>query len=157
MNQAAAPGPVGRKPRVEVGLSVIGPGLAVVEVAGEIDMATVQVLSAALVQAAVWPRPEVLLVDLSQVTYLAGCGLHALLTAHSTAEATNGELRLVSASRAVQRVIELTGLERHFHVYPTRAQAQHEARHQHEHPKTQAQQNTTSSNPRPRRTGQNSS
>jgi anti-sigma B factor antagonist len=92
--------------------------LLVVE--GEIDTLTAGALERALTSLLADPA-EVLVVDLTAVTFLASSGLAVLIrTAH---EAGERRLRLVSAARAVRRPMEITGSDQLFDLYPDRAAA----------------------------------
>ncbi|WP_410596419.1 STAS domain-containing protein [Amycolatopsis sp. lyj-23] len=93
----------------------------VVEVAGDVDTTT----APALVQAAdeaLAEQPQVLVVDLTRVEFLASPGLTALLTIHRNA-GTATAVRIVASGRATLRPIQLTGLEESLSLFPTREAA----------------------------------
>jgi anti-anti-sigma factor len=79
----------------------------VVRATGEIDMSTIKVLrrelDAARAQAATT------LLDLSRVTFIDSTGLHLLLEATHSSAVSDWAFFVVRASRAVQRVIEVSG------------------------------------------------
>src|ERR1041384_863049 len=84
---------------------------AVLVVEGEIDTLTAGALDRALAQLLADPS-EVLIVDLSDVTFLASSGLAVLI--RSAHEAGERRLRLVSSARAVRRPMEITGSDQLF-------------------------------------------
>ena len=93
-------------------------GTTVLCVCGEVDVATVPGLRAAIAEA-MRPRPRVLVIDLLAVTFLASCGLLAL----AEAAAERAEVRVVAASRECVRPIRVTGLDAVLSMYGTLADA----------------------------------
>jgi anti-anti-sigma factor len=81
---------------------------AVVRLVGEMDMAAEERWSVALADARALSRTVE--VDLSHVTFIDSSGLRCLLAARQRAEAESEDLTLVSASDAVRRLVELSGL-----------------------------------------------
>lgn len=77
---------------------------------GEFDMAAVDAVSAAL-EGAYGGDVEVLVVDLSQLSFLDSSGLRVLLETHDRARESGVELRLRRGVEPVQRVFAITGLE----------------------------------------------
>jgi anti-anti-sigma factor len=96
---------VGSETQLDIRLCVDGDG-AVLEVNGEVDLATVEQFRAALLDA---QRSERVVVDLSGVTFMDSAGVNALVGAYHR-KLPNGELRLVGMRSNVQRVFEITGL-----------------------------------------------
>ncbi|MFJ9779539.1 STAS domain-containing protein [Amycolatopsis sp. NPDC101161] len=97
-------------------------GTEVLEVAGEVDLLSVEVLDDALV-AAVAREPALLVIDLTGVTFLASVGMTVLLKAHRDA-GSGTKLRVVAPGRStVGRALELTGLTEALAVAGTRADA----------------------------------
>ena len=93
---------------------------ALLVVEGEIDTLTAGSLERALTEL-LNASAEVLVVDLSAVTFLASSGLAVLIrAAHQAGER---RLRLVSTARAVRRPMEITGSDQLFDLYPDRAAA----------------------------------
>jgi anti-sigma B factor antagonist len=80
-----------------------------VRAVGEIDIATVGSLRAALWSVPVRP---VLRLDLSGVRVLSAAGVRALAAAHLRVRAHGGELVLVDPDPVVGRVLRVTGLSR---------------------------------------------
>jgi anti-anti-sigma factor len=91
--------------QLDIRLSVDGDG-AVLEVSGEVDLATVEQFRTALLDA---QRSERVVVDLSGVTFMDSAGINALVGAYHR-KLPNGELRLVGMRSNIQRVFEITGL-----------------------------------------------
>jgi anti-sigma B factor antagonist len=79
----------------------------VLTVHGEIDMDTIDQLTAAL--STVVPTAHVL-VDLADVSYMDSGGLRSLLTAKTEIERQGGNLRVTTASAIVDRLIDIAGV-----------------------------------------------
>jgi len=85
-----------------------GSGATVVHVVGEIDTLTAPLLRSQLdEQIAVVP---LLVLDLSDVTFLGSAGLAVLVAAKDDADRRGHRLRLVCGSRIVTRALQATGL-----------------------------------------------
>lgn len=83
----------------------------VVRVVGEVDLSTVGELRRHLSDQLTAPQRGVVL-DITGVTFLAACGIGALVEADARARANGVALRLVCGdSRAVVRPLEATGLD----------------------------------------------
>jgi anti-anti-sigma factor len=78
-------------------------------VAGEVDLATAPQLDAALAGLLSADRARVVL-DLSEVTFLASRGIAVLIDAHELALDRGVELHLVVTRPQVHRILEMTGL-----------------------------------------------
>ena len=93
----------------------------VVTVAGEIDVLTVNRLRAAVSAAFNQLRDgEILVVDLTEVTFLGSPGLQALVDVTEAAQRRRDPLRIVvDNTRPVIRPIEVTGLERVLALFDT--------------------------------------
>jgi anti-sigma B factor antagonist len=85
-----------------------GDDATVVHVVGEIDTRTATVLRAQLDEHL--PTVPLLVLDLSEVTFLGSAGLAVLVAAKDAADARGNTLRLVCGSRIVTRALEATGL-----------------------------------------------
>lgn len=72
--------------------------------------------------------PAVMIVDMAGTTFCDSAGVNALVRAHKRASANGAEIRLVVASLGVQRVLEITGVDRLISVYPTVAESLGEAK-----------------------------
>ena len=85
-----------------------GDDATVVHVVGEIDTLTAPVLRAQLDEHL--PVVPLVVLDLSDVTFLGSAGLAVLVAAKDAADARSHTLRLVCGSRIVVRALEATGL-----------------------------------------------
>jgi anti-anti-sigma factor len=79
---------------------------------GEFDVSAVGRASTALAEAEAL-SPANIVLDLSLLSFLDSSGLHWILEAHECAERRGSRLSLVAAPPSVQRIFELTGLEKH--------------------------------------------
>jgi anti-sigma B factor antagonist len=102
---------------LETSLSRPYPDTTVLTVRGEIDTLTAPAFTAAT-EELLTTSGEILVIDLTAVRFLASSGLAALITAAHRAEDRGIRLRLVIASRAVRRPIEITGTAALFDVHP---------------------------------------
>jgi anti-sigma B factor antagonist len=89
----------------------------VLEVSGTIDMVTGPKFQAAVL-AALSGRPEILVIDLSRVTFMAAAGLHVLDIACAEAGSTV-LLAVVADGPATVRPIEICGLDDLVDLYST--------------------------------------
>jgi len=80
----------------------------VVAVSGEVDVCMEAALQQALLRI-MREHGARLLLDVSGVSFMDCAGLRALLTTRRRAELRGGFMRLITVSRAVRRIIELTG------------------------------------------------
>src|SRR5689334_7595366 len=92
-------------------------GVAVLRVDGDIDLATVPTLEAAI-EEALTSKPTGLVVDLTDVGFLASAGLQALVATHNTVS-ESAHFAVVANSAATSRPIQLTGLDQIFDLFPT--------------------------------------
>jgi anti-sigma B factor antagonist len=111
---APAPGELG------VTLERSSSGDALLTVEGEIDTLTADDLERGCEQLLA-TRSRILVIDLSDVTFLASSGLAVLIrAAHQAGER---RLRLVTSARAVRRPLEITGSNQLFDLYTDRGAA----------------------------------
>lgn len=87
----------------------------VLAVAGEVDLLTVSHLQQALTRA-LDDHPATLVVDLSEVEFLASPGLAALVGAYRDA-GERTQMRVVAKGSATYRPLHLTGLDEEIPVY----------------------------------------
>ncbi|MFJ3230885.1 STAS domain-containing protein [Streptomyces sp. NPDC086787] len=97
--------------------SRVAGSVTVVEVLGEIDIATAGLLGEHLDAATACPRPDVL-VDLRLVEFFDCSGLRALCRAEARARERGGRLRLVGDGPELERLLRGTGLLRRFPPLP---------------------------------------
>jgi anti-anti-sigma factor len=96
-------------------------GIAVLTVSGEVDLATVPALEAAIDEALA-TQSTALVIDLSAVEFLASAGLQTLVTTQERL-GSSGQFAVVAEGAATSRPIQLTGLDEIFELYPTLAEA----------------------------------
>ena len=94
------------------------PGIALLQVAGEVDSLSAPVLDEAVDRLLAEPA-DTLVLDLTGVTFLASSGLAVLIRAQRVADERARTLRVVTATRAVLRVLEVTGADQLFAIHPT--------------------------------------
>jgi anti-sigma B factor antagonist len=85
-------------------------------VSGDLDLATSDEFQAAGEHALRGSQPTVLRIQLSGVGFIGAAGINALLEIRERARQARHELILDAPSRAVVRVLQLTGLTEHFHT-----------------------------------------
>ena len=93
-------------------------GVAVVHLAGELDMQTVPAAALEL-DHAIEGAPAGLVVDLTGLTFLASAGLAMLASVSEKAGQASVALRLAADTRVVLRPLEITGLDAGFSIHPT--------------------------------------
>lgn len=91
----------------------------VVTVGGDIDLATAPVLARYLDGVLARPDCAEVIVDLAAVEFLGARGVGVLADADDRASARGCSMLLVAGTRAVTRVLRLTGLDRHVATVPT--------------------------------------
>lgn len=85
-------------------------GVVTVTVRGEVDLATVGRLRRALAGVPTGPEVRLVVCDLTHVSFLACCGLTALVDLQRIAERLGAGFELVATGPAVLRPLALTGL-----------------------------------------------
>lgn len=99
----------------------------VVSATGDIDLATAAVFrDIALV--GLGTTPDLLAVDLGDVTFMDSVGLGALVLLRGEAQTAGTELRLVT-SRRIDAILKISGLDAAFDIYPDLASALGEVDH----------------------------
>lgn len=98
------------------------PHLRVVPLAGRIDAAAAPGLRDR-VRAALQSGVHLIVVDLTEVSFISSSGLRALLLLARELRKQGGDLRLCAARSQVAEVFRLTGFDQIFQLYPTRETA----------------------------------
>ena len=93
-------------------------GVVVLHVAGEVDLLTANLLGERIRERLV-PINRVLVLDLSEVSFLGSAGLAEIVSASRSGTETGVRVLLVATNRAVLRPLEVTGLLSLFTVYDT--------------------------------------
>ena len=96
-------------------------GATVVSLAGELDLYNAEDVRAALLEACS-DEPTVLVVDLAEVTFIDSTALGVLIEARSRLVDRDG-FRLAAPGLETRRALEISGLDRHFSVHDTVADA----------------------------------
>jgi anti-sigma B factor antagonist len=95
-----------------------GDGVVVLHVAGEVDLLTANTLGERIREHLV-PANRVLVLDLTEVSFLGSAGLAEIVSTSQAGEDTGARILLVATKRAVLRPMEVTGLLSVFSVYDT--------------------------------------
>jgi anti-sigma B factor antagonist len=93
-------------------------GVVTLVAVGEVDMFTASLLGSSI-RSQLEGQPRELVLDLSAVEFLGSAGLAALVDAQKLARDRNVGLRLIAATRAVIRPLQVTGLIELFTVVDT--------------------------------------
>jgi anti-sigma B factor antagonist len=101
-------------------------GTVVVSLAGELDLYNAEEVRGALLDATAG-GPGVLVVDLEEVRFIDSTALGVLIEARSRMADRNG-FRLAAPGLETRRALEVSGLDRHFLVHDTLAEALEAAR-----------------------------
>ena len=96
-------------------------GGVVVSLAGELDLYNAEDVRAELLRCVADP-PERLVVDLAQVRFIDSTALGVLIEARSRLP-DRGAFRLAAPGLETRRALEISGLDRHFSVHDTVADA----------------------------------
>ena len=92
-------------------------GVAVVSIGGEIDLSTAPAFEAVIAEA-LEEDPPALVIELSEVTFLASVGLR-ILAATQEEFGTSTQIAVVADNAAASRPMQLTGLDNVISLYPT--------------------------------------
>jgi anti-sigma B factor antagonist len=92
-------------------------GVAVVSIGGEIDLSTAPAFEAAIAKA-LGENPPALVIDLSEVAFMASVGLRILAATEEKTGKTS-QVAVVADKPAASRPIQLTGLDNVISLYPT--------------------------------------
>jgi len=89
---------------------------------GRIDLPAARAIEDAITELCDAGRSRIV-VDLSEVVYMASAGLAALLTGVRRARLLQGDVRLAAMNARVREVFEMSGFDRVFTIYATLAEA----------------------------------
>jgi anti-sigma B factor antagonist len=92
-------------------------GVAVISIGGEIDLSTAPAFEAAIA-GALDDDPPVLVIELSEVRFMASVGLRILAAAHEKVS-KSARVAIVANNPATSRPMQLTGLDKVIRLYPT--------------------------------------
>lgn len=96
--------------------------VAVIGVKGRVDGFSAPQLDEAL-QEAIKAKHYRIVTDLSGTEFMSSAGMRALLKARLEVQDKKGELRLAGASDYLLDSLKLVGLDKLFHIFPTREAA----------------------------------
>lgn len=108
-------------PEVMFPIEVVS-GVPVVTVLEEIDVTNAEALRLALLEAAA-DGCQTLIVDMTRTQYCDSAALAVVVNAHKRARAEGGEVLLVLSGAAVQRILEVTGIDRVIPSFPSLGEA----------------------------------
>jgi anti-anti-sigma factor len=97
------------------------PNVAIIEVAGRIDSNNANQFGDAL-STVIAQGHNQLVLDLAGVDYMSSAGLREIVAAAKKLQG-KGEMRLAQPSERVREVLEMTGLDSVFQVFPSQAEA----------------------------------
>ena len=122
MTDTGAPGPGASEGRQSAVTAVDSRDDAVVvSLAGELDLYNAEEVRGALLDACSG-EPQLLVVDLAEVRFIDSTALGVLIEARSRM-ADRGGFRLAAPGLETRRALEVSGLDRHFLVHDTVAEA----------------------------------
>lgn len=87
-------------------------GTVLVRIEGELDMCRAPRLDKVLNTALKDPAPAVVVLDLSELTFIDSTGVRVLISAHRQGRDRGCSLLLRAPNRSVMKVLRLTGLDR---------------------------------------------
>ena|SRR5438477_6623529 len=123
---ASASGAAGGRESVVTGVDR-REGAVVLSLAGELDLYNAEEVRGALLDACAG-EPEVLVVDLEEVRFIDSTALGVLIEAERSRMAERSGFRLAAPGLETRRALEVSGLDRHFIVHDTVAEALEAAR-----------------------------
>jgi anti-anti-sigma factor len=111
---------VARAGEAEVTVEALPNGGVVVQVEGDLDMATSSRLTEALERADAGDR---IIVDLSECTFLDSSAVRVLVAGARTAQTAGGDMALVARDPGIRRVLEIAAIDELLPVHETREAA----------------------------------
>jgi anti-sigma B factor antagonist len=103
-------------------IQAVDPQVWAIAARGRIDLPAARAIEDALAELCDAGRSRVV-VDLSEVVYMASAGLAALLTGVRRARLLKGDVRLAAMNDRVREVFEMSGFDQVFTIYGTAAEA----------------------------------
>lgn len=98
--------------------TIVGDGIVVIAVSGELDMATAPQVTTFMRQATTSGTHTIAL-DLSAVTFLGSSGIQMLVAALADDRGVHGRLHLIAPSAPVLRVLRIVGMHEVFTTHAT--------------------------------------
>ena len=87
-------------------------GILIAKIAGDIDHHSARAVRERIDSVVFEKKPALVILDLSTVDFMDSSGLGLILGRFNTARELGAELKILSPSRSVKRVLELAGIER---------------------------------------------
>jgi len=100
----------------------LGAGTYVISLAGEVDLYTAPEFKQQLLDV-IGNGATKVVVDFSNTTFIDSTTLGVLVGGVKRLRTNDGQLSLVCSDRNITKIFEITGLDRVFTIYPTRAEA----------------------------------
>jgi anti-anti-sigma factor len=107
---------------VKISTSVTENGIAQLEIDGEVDAHTSRELDRVL-KGLLAQGHSRLVLDATQMGYIASAGLRVILFAHREARQLGSEVRVFGLNAQVRRVFEIAGCDELLHISDTRQEA----------------------------------
>ncbi|WP_019501595.1 STAS domain-containing protein [Pseudanabaena sp. PCC 6802] len=95
----------------------MSPVVQTIKLSGSLDISHFEDFFQEIVVAAK-SKPDILVVDMHDVSFIDNSGLGALISALTILKANGGRLALCDLSESVEVLIELTGTQRFFDILP---------------------------------------
>ena len=95
----------------------------IIDIEGEVDLYSSPTMRQYILDAMKQHRPQILIVELSRVTYMDSSGIATLVEGLQLANEYHSRFKLVGLSRIVLEVFQLARLERVFSMYATEEEA----------------------------------
>lgn len=102
--------------------ALLGEGLGLVELSGEVDLYTAPRFKDDLV-AVINEGARDVIVDLARVSFMDSTALGVVISGVKRLHEVEGRLFVVAATRPVTRILAITGLDRVLSIFPTRDDA----------------------------------
>ncbi|PJF28228.1 MAG: hypothetical protein CUN53_01100 [Phototrophicales bacterium] len=96
--------------------------VTLVQVNGRVDGTNANQLGSALVGQIDSGRTRIVL-DLSMVEYMSSAGLREIVMAYKRVQRSAGDVRIVQPSRRVMELLEVSGLNTVFQIFPSQSEA----------------------------------
>jgi anti-sigma B factor antagonist len=100
----------------------LGDDAFVISLAGEVDLYTAPEFKQQLLEV-IGQGGKQVIVDVSDTTFIDSTTLGVLVGGVKRLRTNEGQLSLVCSDRNITKIFEITGLDRVFTIYPTRAEA----------------------------------
>ncbi|MEN3311968.1 MAG: anti-sigma factor antagonist [Actinomycetota bacterium] len=100
----------------------LGDDAFVISLAGEVDLYTAPEFKQQLLEV-IGQGGKQVIVDFSDTTFIDSTTLGVLVGGVKRLRTNEGQLSLVCSDRNITKIFEITGLDRVFTIYPTRAEA----------------------------------